>query len=155
MKIYVVKNNLLLGTLKESPKSIVFTYSDSIDETQYLRGLSEKDNENTELFPIFGNMLPENEQLELLKAKYGITGQIKILLFLSDIHGSYEFYSEEDFKKLTLKKQDIFIYNKKKEEILDNNYKFPNILKSYTLNISDDILYPTEYTTPEKTNNFF
>lgn len=144
MKIYVIKNNLLLGTLEESSQLITFTYSESIDMKKYVQGLKDEVNESTELFPIFENMLPEHEQLKLLKSNHNITTQIEVLLYLNDIHGSYEFYTEKVFSKLTLKPQETFTYNDVKTEILDNEYTFPNILNTYSLNIKDSILYPEE-----------
>ena len=60
---------------------------------------------------------------------------------MSDIHGSYEFYKEDDFYKLKQKEQNIFHFNDLQEEILDNNYTFPNILE-YSLDIDESILYP-------------
>ncbi|MFA7083999.1 MAG: HipA domain-containing protein [Arcobacteraceae bacterium] len=141
MKIFVVKNQQLLGQLKQSNEKIIFTYNSSIDKSQYIKSLKEEENISTSLFPIFENMLPEFEQLNLLKAQKNITSQIEVLLYLSDIHGSYEFYSEEDFIKLQLQKQTIFQFNEVKHEILDNNYTFPNILE-YSLDIDESILYP-------------
>jgi serine/threonine-protein kinase HipA len=141
MKIFVVKNQQLLGTLSQESGKIKFIYSDEISVDSYLQGLKEKENISNTLFPIFENMLPEFEQVNFIKAQNNITTQIEVLLYLSDIHGSYEFYKEDDFYKLKFQEQNIFNFNELKDEILDNNYTFPNILE-YDLNIDDSILYP-------------
>lgn len=141
MKIYVVKNKQFIGTLSEDSVGIKFVYSDKIPVSSYIEGLQDKENISTSLFPIFENMLPEFEQVQFIKAHNTITSQIEVLLYLNDIHGSYEFYTQEDFEKLELQKQNIFNFNDEKEKILDNHYTFPNIL-DYDLNIDESILYP-------------
>lgn len=141
MKIFVVKNKQFIGTLSQEYGKIRFVYSDEIPENSYLQGLLEKENTSNTLFPIFENMLPEFEQVNFIKAKNNITTEIEVLLYLSDIHGSYEFYKEEEFKEFDLQEQNIFHFNDLQEEILDKNYTFPNILE-YSLDIDDSILYP-------------
>ena len=141
MKIFVVKNKQFIGTLSQEYGKIRFVYSDEIPENSYLQGLLEKENTSNTLFPIFENMLPEFEQVNFIKAKNNITTEIEVLLYLSDIHGSYEFYKEEEFKELDLQEQNTFNFNDVKDEILGNNYTFPNILE-YSLDIDDSILYP-------------
>lgn len=142
MKIFVVKNKQLIGTLSQESGKIRFVYSDDIPEESYLQGLKEKDNSSSTLFPIFENMLPEFEQVNFIKAKNNITTEIEVLLYLSDIHGSYEFYTKENFEELDFQEQNIFSFNDVKDEILHNNYTFPNILE-YSLDIDDSILYPS------------
>lgn len=142
MKIFVVKNKQFIGTLSQESGKIKFIYSDALLVDSYLQGLKEKENTSNTLFPIFENMLPEFEQVNFIKVQNNITTEIEVLLYLSDIHGSYEFYTEEDFEKLDLQEQNIFHFNDVKEEILDNNYTFPNILE-YSLDIDDSILYPS------------
>ncbi len=141
MNVFVVKNKQFLGTLIEDSAKIKFIYSDEISVDYYLHGLKEKENISGALFPIFENMLPEFEQVNFIKAQNNITNEIGVLLYLSDIHGSYEFYTQDDFEKLELKEQNSFIFNDAKEEILNSNYTFPNILH-YSLDIDDSILYP-------------
>ncbi len=146
MKIFVIKDTLFLGTLEENTNSIIFTYSDEVNKNMYIQGLSEKINTSKELFPVFENMLPENEQLKLLKSKKHISSQIEILLYLTNIHGTYEFYNEKDFlvqsKARKQKDEKPFIFEDKKAEILDNDYIFPNILDDYSLDIKNSILHP-------------
>ena len=141
MKIFVVKNKQFFGTLSQVSEKIRFVYSDKIPLNSYLQGLQEKENISNTLFPIFENMLPEFEQVNFIKAQNNISNEIEVLLYLSDIHGSYEFYKEDDFYKLKQKEQNIFHFNDLQEEILDNNYTFPNILE-YSLDIDESILYP-------------
>lgn len=141
MKIFVVKNKQFIGTLSEEIGKIRFVYNDEIPTSSYFQGLKEKENISSNLFPIFENMLPEFEQVNFIKAQNNISTQIEVLLYLTDIHGSYEFYTQNDFEKLELQKQNIFNFIDTKEEILDNNYTFPNIL-DYSLSIDDSILYP-------------
>lgn len=141
MKIFVVKNKQFIGTLSQESGNIKFVYNDEISVDSYLQGLKEKENISNTLFPIFENMLPEFEQVNFIKIQNNITTQIEVLLYLSDIHGSYEFYKEDDFYKLKLQKQNIFYFDELKDEILDNNYTFPNILE-YSLDIDNSILYP-------------
>ncbi|WP_418186417.1 type II toxin-antitoxin system HipA family toxin [Aliarcobacter lanthieri] len=142
--IYVIKNNKLFGVLTQADNgNISFEYDDSIQNEHYLRGLQEKINISKALFPIFENMLPEHEQKTLLVEKYNIRNDIDILVYLDNIHGTFEFYTEDNYKTFIPKDDKEFIYNEKIEEILSNNYTFPNILSDYTLNIDTNILYPT------------
>ncbi len=142
--IYVIKNNLPLGILTQSSDGVItFEYLDFVPEEQYLGSLSKKINTSNVLFPIFENMIPEHDQKILLESQYGITNSIDILLHLENIHGTYEFYSQEEFEAYRpLETFEKFVYNEKIDEILDNNYEFPNILKDYQLNISNETLYP-------------
>jgi len=144
-KIIVVKNNYPLGVLKESEKSITFEYFKNIAQDDYIESLPETTNTGTSLFPIFENLLPESEQLEYLKAKHTIKNTIGVLLYLDNIHGSFEFYTVDDFKEKSFIKEEVFVYNKVIQSILENNYTFPNILEGYTLNIAKEKLYPKEF----------
>ena len=147
MQIFVVKNNQYLGLLRQETQSITFTYSENIPITEYIQGLNNPTNEATQLFPVFENMLPEHSQLELIKQKHNISTQIEALCFLDNIHGSYEFYNELDFAKRTqITPRQTIVYEKVKQEILDNQYTFPNILNGYDLQIDDSILHPTQLT---------
>ena len=141
MKIFVVKNKQFIGTLSQENGNIKFIYNNKISVDNYLQGLKEKENISNNLFPIFENMLPEFEQINFIKAQNNITTKIEVLLYLSDIHGSYEFYKEDDFNKLELQEQNIYYFDDVKEEILCSDYDFPNILE-YSLHIDDSILYP-------------
>ena len=69
MKIFVVKNKQLIGTLSQESGKIRFIYSDDIPEVNYLQGLKKKDNISSTLFPIFENMLPEFEQVNFIKVQ--------------------------------------------------------------------------------------
>ncbi|MCT7575353.1 type II toxin-antitoxin system HipA family toxin [Aliarcobacter butzleri] len=142
--IYIVKNNKPFGVLTQADNNITFEYDNSIQKKNYLPGLKEKINNSKVLFPLFNNMLPEHEQKNLLLKKHNITNDIDILPYLDNIHGTFEFYTEDKYKTFTPKDYEEFIYNEKIDEILSNNYKFPNILSDYTLNIDTNILYPTE-----------
>lgn len=142
--IYIVKNNKPFGVLTQADNNITFEYDNSIQKKNYLPGLKEKINNSKVLFPLFNNMLPEHEQKNLLLKKHNITNDIDILSYLDNIHGTFEFYTEDKYKTFTPKDYEEFIYNEKIDEILSNNYKFPNILSDYTLNIDTNILYPTE-----------
>lgn len=142
--IYIVKNNKPFGVLTQADNNITFEYDNSIQKKNYLPGLKEKINNSKVLFPLFNNMLPEHEQKNLLLKKHNITNDIDILSYLDNRHGTFEFYTEDKYKTFTPKDYEEFIYNEKIDEILSNNYKFPNILSDYTLNIDTNILYPTE-----------
>ena len=133
--IYIVKNNKPFGVLTQANNNITFEYDNSIQKKNYLPGLKEKINNSKVLFPLFNNMLPEHEQKNLLLKKHNITNDIDILSYLDNIHGTFEFYTEDKYKTFTPKDYEEFIYNEKIDEILSNNYKFPNILSDYTLNI--------------------
>lgn len=142
--IYVIKNTLPLGILTQSSEGVItFEYLDFVPKEQYLGSLSKKINTSDVLFPIFENMIPEHDQKILLESQYEITNSIDILLHLENVHGTYEFYSQEEFEAYRpLESFEKFVYNEKIDEILDNNYEFPNILKDYELNISNETLYP-------------
>ena len=144
--IYVICKNRLFGKLTQDAGSldIVFTYEDVINKEDYLHGLNEKVNHSDRLFPIFNNMLPEHEQKELLIAKYNISNDIDILAHLDNIHGSFEFLTQEEFEHFKPKDWIDFTYNEKAKEILNNNYKYPNILKDFNLDIAKEILQPIE-----------
>ena len=151
--IYIVKNNKPFGVLTQANNNITFEYDNSIQKKNYLPGLKEKINNSKVLFPLFNNMLPEHEQKNLLLKKHNITNDIDILSYLDNIHGTFEFYTEDKYKTFTPKDYEEFIYNEKIDEILSNNYKFPNILSDYTLNIDTNILYPTELVTTFKSSS--
>ncbi len=143
-EVVVIKNKYPIGILTQTNKDITFEYFKDVKEINYLKGLSKFTNSSSTLFPIFENLLPENEQLDSLRAKYKIKNQIEVLLHLSNIHGSFEFYTEDEFKKQTFEIPDIFTYNDEIENILNKNYQFPNIL-DYSLDIPDEKLYPVEF----------
>ena len=141
--IYVIKNNLPLGILTQSNEEVItFEYLDTVPQEQYLTTLSKKVNVSSELFPIFENMIPEHDQKNILIHQHGIINNIDILLHLDNIHGTFEFYSEDEFKTFKTKAFDEFMYDEKIDEILDNEYIFPNILNDYNLDIPKDTLYP-------------
>lgn len=147
VKIFVIKNNIPIGTLAEDKKgNITFDYAESINPSQYLIGLKDKTNRSQTLFPVFENLLPENEQLNNIRYKHNIKRTIDLLLYLDNIHGSLEFYSEKDFKYIQYKTTEIFVYTEVKSDILQNEYIFPNILNEYEINIPNDKLYPAGLT---------
>lgn len=142
-EVIVVKNKYPIGILTEATR-ITFKYFEEVEETSYLMGLNKHSNSSSKLFPIFENLLPENEQLEALKAKYKIKKQIEILLFLNNIHGSFEFYTKDEFEKKSFSETEIFTYNEVLKTILNQNYMYPNIL-DYSLDIPEEKLYPVEF----------
>lgn len=146
MQLYVVKNGQLTGTLKEkSDGTVTFEYAADIVADQFLPGLTDKVNTAPALFPIFENLLPEHEQLTLLRIAHEITNKIDLLLYLDNVHGSFEFYDSID-KIPSSPTFTTFIYSKRKREILEDDYTFPNILNDYTLDIPIERLYPSGLT---------
>ena len=147
MKIIVVKNNLSLGVLTEQRKgNILFEYFEGIESKNYLIGLNKKTNESNEgLFPVFENLLPEHEQLQYIKHTQKIKNEIEVLLHLNNIHGSFEFFTEEQHRNFEAKENKTFTYEDVKNKILQQEYTFPNILDDYELDIDDKILYPVEF----------
>lgn len=144
LKIYVVKNNKLIGFLDQiQGDKILFEYKDNISSEHYLHGISKQYNESEILFSVFENLLPENEQLEQVKIHNAIKREIDILLYLDNIHGSFEFYTKSDYEKLELKEDLAFKYSDVREKILEEDYTFPNILE-YKLDIDENTLYPQE-----------
>lgn len=145
MYIYVVKNNKLLGVLKEENEFFFFNYEDDIKSFGYLLGLNDKENESDELFPIFENLIPESEVVKSIKHEHSINNTIGILLHLSNNNGSFEFYNKEDFDALVLSEDSIVNYESIKNEVLKSDYTYPNILKDYSFtNIDDNKLHPKE-----------
>lgn len=142
-EVMVIKNKYPIGVLTETT-NITFKYFNDVKESSYLMGLEKESNSNSKLFPIFENLLPENEQLASLKIKHKIKSQIEVLLYLNNIHGSFEFYTKENYEKQTFSEIEIFTYNEKIDSILNQNYQFPNIL-DYSLDIPDEKLYPVEF----------
>jgi serine/threonine-protein kinase HipA len=142
--IHVIKSNKLLGILKQDENIISFEYNNDIKKENYLTSLPYIINESKILFPVFQNMLPENDQLELLKHELNIKNEIDILLHLDNPHGSFEFYNDEDFKFFIPQEWETFKFEDRKVEILDNNYSFPNILHGYNINIPKSILFPKQ-----------
>lgn len=144
LKIFVIKNNVPIGTLTEDKRgNITFSYLDDIQPYQYLINLKDKINTSNSLFPVFENLLPETDQLNEIRAMYSIKREIDLLLHLEDIHGSFEFFTEDDFSKMTFEKNETFAYADVREQILQNGYTFPNILNEYSLEIPSEKLYPS------------
>lgn len=144
MKIYVIKQNTPIGYLEEETfNNVTFTYFEETDKLSYIPGLNNKVNlSENGLFNVFENLIPENNQIELLKSSLDSSSCIKILLHLTNVHGSFIFTSDDDLTKYNgVEHNKIINYLDAREEILCNNYKFPNILK-YSLDISNDILFP-------------
>lgn len=142
MKIYVIKNSSPIGTLEEDKAGIHFNYLDGVNKKHYLIGIKKQSNTSKTLFPVFENLLPEHEQLQLIKSRYKVKGLIEPLLHLDNIHGSFEFYSKEDFKSFTAEPSKVFSFVQEKESILEQNYTYPNILDDYTIDIDADKIYP-------------
>jgi len=145
MKIFVLKQGIAIGFLEENKTNeVIFEYFDAIKKDEYLPGLNKRvNNSNNGLFTIFHNFLPENEQLKLLKNKYKISNSIEILLYLKDIHGSYQFLNEFEYDKYDFNEQKyLYNYNELRDNILNNNYEFPNILSDYSLDIKKDKIFP-------------
>jgi len=144
LKIYVVKSNQLIGFLDQKQDgTVLFDYVENISHQHYLHGLLKQHNESEILFSIFENLLPENEQLDQIKLKNSIKREIDILLYLDNIHGSFEFYTPSEYETLELKEDVEFTYSDVREEILEESYTFPNILE-YRLDIDEETLYPRE-----------
>jgi len=142
-EVIVIKNKYPIGRLTETA-NITFEYFESVKEASYLMGLEKHVNSSSKLFPIFENLLPENEQLDSLRAKHKIKNKIEVLLFLNNIHGSFEFYTKDEYEKKSFSQTEIFTYSEKLQSILNQNYQFPNILE-YSLDIPDEKLYPVEF----------
>ena len=107
-----------------------FTYLEGIDESYYIQGLNEKENfNNNGLFLVFENMFPENNQIDRLKSQHDIGSNIELLLYLEDIHGSYTFLTEEEYQGYQEQSLEFYEYNDVVDEVLQNNYEFPNILE--------------------------
>ena len=136
MKIYVINQDCFLGTLYETNDGyITFTYDNKIKSSNYLPTIESKVNiSNSELFPIFEGLLPEDGTIDTIKAMHNIKYQIEVLLHLEGIHGSFKFLDENSFSKFKKTVSTAIVYKNDKAKILDNQYKFPNIL-DHTLNI--------------------
>lgn len=145
MKIYVLKQGIAIGYLEEKVfGEVSFVYLDSIKPESYITGLIEKENHsNSGLFTVFKNFLPENNQVDLLKQKYDIKNKIEVLLYLENIHGSYEFVCEDDFVLKDITAPNIINYANVKEEILSNDYTYPNILENFAIDISLGDMFPS------------
>ena len=134
MKVYVVLRNQYIGTLSEDENGTLFgfTYADNIIPGNYILGLPSKENTDKHLFSIFDDLIPENKQkLDAVKAKHNIKGTIEILLYLDNIHGSFEFYRNES----DIQVKDglsVIQYKDVKADIL-GSYTYPEILDNYSL----------------------
>lgn len=145
MKIYVVKNSKLLGILKEDASRFTFIYNNSIKKDAFLPHLSNKINKADELFSVFENLIPESEIVKNIVEKKNIKTIIEVLLYLDNINGSFEFYSEKDFAQLDLSEVETFNYIDVCNDILQSDYTFPNILKDFVFTgIDDNKLHPIE-----------
>ena len=145
MKIFVLKQEKAIGYLEETlVNEISFIYFDNIEKDEYLPGLTLKINySDNGLFNIFHNFLPENEQLRLLRKNNHINNNIEILLHLKDIHGSYQFLNEEDYTAYDFKEErSLYLYNDIKDDMLNSNYTYPNILDNYKLDIHKNKIFP-------------
>ncbi|MCB4762038.1 MAG: type II toxin-antitoxin system HipA family toxin [Sulfurovum sp.] len=143
MKIYVLKQGKPLGYLEEKTfGKISFVYLKDIDESYYIQGLNKKENfSDNGLFLVFKNMFPENDQIDRIKFQHKIGTHIELLLYLEDIHGSYTFLKEDEYSHYQESKHISYEYNEVINDILQNDYTFPNIL-NYTLNIPKETLFP-------------
>ena len=63
------------------------------------------------------------------------------MLYLKDIHGSFEFYDSLNSIPSYISISDVLVYSEKKSEILDSNYTFLNILSDYNLEILENELF--------------
>ena len=131
MLIYVYKQNKYLGELEENNNNITFSYSKNIDKDCYIIGIKNAINEFDDLPLVFKNLLLENDDL----ININTSTKIEKLLFLNNVHGSYQFSKN----KLKLQNKKIHNYQDIKDKILDNNYTFPNIL-DYEIKISKERL---------------
>ena len=131
MLIYVYKQNKYLGELEENNNNITFNYSKNIDKDCYIIGIKNAINEFDDLPLVFKNLLLENDDL----ININTSTKIEKLLFLNNVHGSYQFSKN----KLKLQTKKIHKYQDIKDKILDNNYTFPNIL-DYEIKISKERL---------------
>ncbi len=145
MKIYVTKQNVAIGYLEETVfGEISFVYLESIEPEAYIPGLTEKVNHSSSgLFTVFNNFLPENNQVDLLKQKFKIQSNIEVLLYLENIHGSYEFTHEDNFVLQETSISKIINYADIRKDVLNNDYTYPNILEDYEININDDFMFPS------------
>ncbi len=143
MKIYVLKQGKPLGYLEEKTfGKISFVYLQDIDESYYIQGLNKKENfSDNGLFLVFKNMFPENDQIDRIKSQHKIGTHIELLLYLEDIHGSYTFLKEAEYSHYQESKHISYEYNEVINDILQNDYTFPNIL-NYALNIPKENLFP-------------
>lgn len=144
MKVIVLKQDIPIGTLEENSfGDISFTYFKEIPASQYIVGLKKEINHSNDgLFLVFKNLLPENNQIDQLKAKLKISSNIELLLHLEDIHGSYTFISEEELNNIEKpKSKKSYKYLDIKNKILQKDYPFPNIL-DYNLDIPTNKLFP-------------
>ncbi len=143
MKIYVLKQGKPLGYLEEKIfGKISFIYLQNIDKSYYIQGLNQKENfSNNGLFLVFENMLPENDQIDRIKSQHKTKTHIELLLYLEDIHGSYTFLKEDEYLHYRESKHISYKYSEVINDILQNDYTFPNIL-DYSLNIPKENLFP-------------
>lgn len=145
MEVFVIKNGKFLGKLKETDEKIIFVYENSIEKKAYLLNLPHRENISNKLFPIFENLIPENEIVSNLKHKYSLKSDIEILLYLDNINGSFEFYTEEKFSQLDLKESKVIDYKSIETNILQSEYIYPNILREYSFeNVDENKLHPKE-----------
>ncbi len=135
MLIYVYKQNQFLGELEEENNNITFIYSKYIDKDYYIVSMKNTINKLDDLPLVFKNLLLENSDLINIKTPT----KIEKLLLLQDTHGSYQF---KKLKSNSHSKDKIHNYQDVKNEILENNYIFPNIL-DYKINISPERLNTT------------
>ncbi len=143
MKIYVLKQGKPLGYLEEKIfGKISFIYLQNIDKSYYIQGLNQKENfSNNGLFLVFENMFPENDQIDRIKSQHKTKTHIELLLYLEDIHGSYTFLKEDEYLHYRESKHISYKYSEVINDILQNDYTFPNIL-DYSLNIPKENLFP-------------
>lgn len=145
MRISVVKNSKIIGYLDESKEGeYLFEYKKGTPAGHYLHGLQKRQNSSAWLFPVFESLMPENEQLESIKVKHYLKREIDVLLYLDNIHGSFEFYREEEYEQQNIPESTgIFNFPEVRDEILNAAYAFPNILK-YELQVEKETLHPVQ-----------
>ncbi len=134
MRIFVYKQNKYLGILSEKNNNITFTYNKDLDISHHIIGINKTINKFDDLPLVFKNLLLENNDLINIRT----ATKIEKLLLLKDIHGSYQF-SKTKLNIDNHVKNKIYNYQDIKNEMLENNYLFPNIL-DYTIDIPEEKL---------------
>ncbi|MCF6172202.1 MAG: HipA domain-containing protein [Campylobacteraceae bacterium] len=141
MKIIVYEKGRILGYLTQNDNNnIIFEYNSTVSERNYIPSLEDKISIFEENLPaVFEALLPEDGKIDYIKATNNIKNKIEILLYLDGVHGSFEFIEEGNAKDYIPPTKETIYYERDKVAILDNDYKFPNIL-DFSLDIDKGIL---------------
>jgi len=139
----VLKNEVLIGKLSYGHGSYSFVYDKKYKGVELLGLFRESENQSSDLYPLFENLLPEYERRNRLLIELNESADILSLLY--NIQGDFKFVPYYELYKYRSSTEKRPAWHTVKHQILGEN-SFPNLLE-LNIDISDEIL--EEYSSEE------